>query len=91
MVLYNDCKRATEIFANIKNYSNLDRCFANCSKLDTIWFADTLAEIKVNGIQVCNNQFIKTIKLGKYLDPSTGDNITNFEIAEETITVDNEE
>ena len=90
VVAFNNCINL-KIFANIKNYPNLDRCFANCPKLDTIWFADTLAEIKVNGIQVCNNQFIKTIKLGKNLDPSTGDNITNFEIVEGTITVDNEE
>lgn len=89
-IAFNNCTNL-KIFANIKNYSNLDRCFANCPKLDTIWFADTLAEIKVNGIQVCNNQFIKTIKLGKYLDPSTRNNITDFEIVEETITVDNEE
>jgi hypothetical protein len=53
-IAFNNCTNL-KIFANIKNYTNLDSCFANCPKLDTIWFADTLAEIKVNGIQVCNN------------------------------------
>lgn len=90
VVAFNNCINL-KIFANIKNYTYLDQCFSNCPKLDTIWFGDTLAEIKVNGIQVCNNQFIKTIKLGKNIDPSTGNNIIDFEISEETVTVDNEE
>ena len=80
-----------KIFANVKNYTYLDHTFNNCPKLDTIWFSDTLDEIKVQGIQICDTQFIKTIKLGRYLDPSTGYNITDYEIIPETIVVDGEE
>jgi hypothetical protein len=80
-----------KIFANVKNYTYLDHTFNNCPKLDTIWFSDTLDEIKVYGIQMCDTQFIKTIKLGRYLDPSTGYNITDYEIIPETVVVDGEQ
>jgi hypothetical protein len=90
VVAFNNCINL-KIFANIKNYTYLDHCFSNCPKLDTIWFSDTLDEIKVYGIQMCDTQFIKTIKLGHYLDLSTGYNITDYEIIPETVVVDGEE
>lgn len=52
--------------ANIKNYSYLDRCFSGCP-VDTIWLSDDLTEVTDDGIQVCDEQFIKVIKLNHYV------------------------